>query len=382
MMKRRKIKIFVGYKIDSEYHSSKSLKNAIGTVKSLIEDSIDVNLEIQYGEFSPGRFLFNEVFKAIIECEVAVFDISENTPNVLIEVGLAHGNNKHVILLKNALSEEKFKVPSDINAFIYVPYRNNKTLSQIDTCKELANAIISYLKEIPKPMLYFKSLWGFSETDQVYIVCPELEEPEKRQFAEPQEFLYLGKYGDIDSLIVVSSTLNKIYPHLNIKFCTSEEFKSIPGNPYAANLILIGGPDYNKITEAFMDSSSFEFIEDKQGDTVLRYKKTGQNFKSRFREQEKIEEVIDFGFFLKMQNPNNPDKKVILINGIHTYGVYGTAKCFSWFDEHEIDIAKNNCKIVVDSMGNDPNFTIIVKVKSVNKKIGIPIIRKEELVSV
>jgi hypothetical protein len=381
-MKRRKVKIFVGYQIDSDYHNLVDLKNAVATVKSIVEGQIDVNLEIQYGEFVPGKFLFNEVLNAIKECEIAIFDISENNPNVLIEVGLAYGNNKHVVLLKNELSNEKFKVPSDISAFIYVPYKDNKSVAQIDTCNQIANAILSYLKEIPKPVFYFKSLWGFNEADQVYIVCPEVEEPEKRQYPEPKEFFYLGKYGDIDSLLVVHSFLNKIYPQLNIKICTSEEFKNIPGNPYAANLILIGGPDYNKITEAFMKSSPFEFVEDEKEDTVLRYKKTGQISKSDFREQKGSEKVIDFGFFFKMPNPYNPDKKLIMINGIHTYGVYGAAKCFSWGDEHEIDIAKSNCKIVVDNMENDPDFAVIVEVKSINKKIGIPIIRKEELISV
>ena len=177
-MKRRKVKIFVGYQINSDYHNSKDLKNAINTVKAIVE--VDVNLEIQYGEFTPGKFLFNEVFKAIKECEIAIFDISENNPNVLIEVGMAYGTDKYVILLKNESSKERFKVPSDISAFIYVPYKDNDALSQKDICDQIANAIISYLKEILQPMIYFKSLWGFNETDQVYIVCPELEGPEKR----------------------------------------------------------------------------------------------------------------------------------------------------------------------------------------------------------
>lgn len=377
--KKRRITIFVGYQINSDYHASKDLKDAIFQVKKIIENQIpNIDLDIKFGEFEAGRILWDEVFNTIKKCDVAIFDISENNPNVLIEVGLAYGNNKHVILLKNEISKERFKIPSDISPFIYIPYKNKEVIAAI--CNKIAESITNYLKEIPKPMLYFRSLWGFDETDQVYIVCPELEEPEKRQYPEPQEFLYLGKYGDIDSLIVVYSSLNKFYPNLNIKFCTSEEFKNIPGNPYASNLILVGGSDYNKVTEAFMRHTPFKFAQDEKDETILIYKKRNQIFKSEFKLKEGHEEVIDYGFFLKIQNPHNPDKKIIMINGIHTYGVYGAAKCFSWYDEHEINIAKDNCKTVIDSLGDDPNFAIVVRVECINKKIGIPQIKKEELI--
>ena len=373
MEKRRKVGIFVGYQIDSDYHTSKDLKEAILNIKEKVEQQHpNIELKVKFGEFETGKMLWNEVFNTIKECEIAIFDISENNPNVLIEVGLAYGSNKQVILLKNEESKEKFKIPSDISPFIYASYRNIT-----DICNKITDSISNYLKEIPKPMIYFKSLWGFSETDHVYIVCPELEEPEKRQYPEPQEFLYLGKYGDIDSLIAVYSSLNKIYPNLNIKFCTSEEFKNIPGNPYASNLILIGGPDYNKVTEVFMKDTPFEFSQYENEETILKDKKNGQIFKSEFREQK--EEIIDYGFFLKILNPYNPKKKLIMINGIHTYGVYGTAKCFSWHDEHEIEIAKENCRTVIDSLGNDPYFAVVVEVKCIGKKIGTPRIKRENL---
>lgn len=377
-MKKRKLKIFAGYQINSEYHDTKDVKQTILKVKEVVEKEFpNIELDIKFGEFEAGKVLFNEVLSAIKECEIAIFDISENNPNVLIEVGLAYGNNKQVILLKNELSKEKFEIPSDIGAFIYVPYKNKMAI--YETCDKIANSIFIYLKESPKSLLYFKSLWGFRETDQVYIVCPELEEPEKRQYPEPQEFLYLGKYGDIDSLIVVYSSLNKIYPQLNITFCTSEEFVNIPGNPYASNIILIGGPDYNKITEHFMEYTPFEFSQSGNDETILVDNQRNRVFKPEFKSQKDFEEVIDYGFFLKIPNPYNPDKKLIIINGIHTYGVYGAAKCFSIYDEHEINIAKHNCKTVIESLGDDPNFAIVVEVKCINKKIGTPQIRKEEL---
>ena len=57
------------------------------------------------------------------------------------------------------------------------------------------------------------------------------------------------------------------------------------------------------------------------------------------------------------------------------------AVILSLYDEHEINIAKDNCKTVIETLGGDPHFAVIVKVECINKKIGIPQIRKEELIS-
>ena len=148
MRSKRKVKIFVGYQIESRYHEVDKIKEAINKVKGKVEMEENVDIGIQYGEFPAGRFLFSEVFNAIRNCEIAIFDISENNANVLIEVGIAYGNNRYVILLKNELSKEEHKVPSDVGAFIYVPYENNDAISIDDTCNEIADAILGFVPKL------------------------------------------------------------------------------------------------------------------------------------------------------------------------------------------------------------------------------------------
>lgn len=369
MKRKRGLKIFVGYQIESKFHDLDKLKEAIDKVKKKVEDKENVRIEVQYGEFPPGKFLFKEVLHAIKNCEISIFDISENCPNVLIEVGMAYGDYKRVVLLKNSLSKKDYCIPSDIGAPIYVPYKNNDAICEDNTCDQIADGILDYCKTIPRPIPYFKSLWGFNENDHVYIICPELPEPKKKQEPEPEEFLYLGKYGDIDSFMIVYTSLNKLYPRLKIDFCTSKEFKEYPGTSYQDNLILIGGPDYNKITEAFMKYTPFEFLEENET-TILRNKLSNQRFKSN------IERGIDYGFFFKIPNPST-NKKLIMINGIHTYGVYGAAKCFSLFDEQ--DIPSNNCKEVIEKWGDDPNFAIILETNIIDTRVMTPKINRKDL---
>lgn len=224
----------------------------------------------------------------------------------------------------------------------------------------------------------YRKIWEF-KNGPVYIVCPQLDKSEVRQQPENGEYLYLGKYGDIDSLVEVLTSLGKLFPGLATEVCTSEEFINFPGNPYARNLILIGGPDYNRVVENYMQHTPYEFTE-RDGVVVLRDKDRDKLFESKFNKDR--DEVTDYGFFLKMPNPNNKSKKLIMINGIHTYGVYGVAKCFLAQDEHERNISLENCKRVIGSLGEEPNFAVVLEVKSINKKIGVPTVEMEQLIQI
>lgn len=381
MKKKKILKIFFGYQIRSKYHSEKRIQKTMEKLKNKIQKESDYDIEVKFGKFHAGKLLFSEVLQTILDCDVGIFDISENNANVCIEVGMAYGGNKYVICSKNQTSKRKFRVPSDLNAFIYIPYNNRKgvTIDSNTTVDTLFSAISKYSDSlISKPEKCFHSLWGFKNNDLVYIVCSELDEPEKRQKPEPGEFLYLSKYGDIDTLLMVIKSLMRLYPQLKPMWCTGEEFEHHCENPYEQNLILIGGPDYNKITRVFMGESNFKFGT-KKGETILINKNTEKKYLSSTKSSSNIEIRTDYGFFLKKINPKNKNKKLIMINGIHTYAVFGAAKCF--LDETQ-EIAIQNCKLVTDKFGEDPNFEVLVEVHSENTKIDSPQIKTSDLLTV
>ena len=365
--------IFLGYQLHSEFHEKEEINIFLKKITNILKRQYNLDIQITIGEFVPGKILYSEVLNSIKGCEIALFDISENNPNVLIEVGIALGFNKKVILLKNKIS--KLKTPADINAYIYFPYDK---INSLESCKQLAKTINIHSKNIIKsPYNNFYSLWGFSENDEIFIVCPEGPNPDRKQFPEPEEFLYLGKYGDIDSLIVIFSSLKRLYPKSNIKFCTSEEFKQLPGNPHANNLIIIGGPDYNQIAEYYKRYSPYDF-QYKKDEVFLINRKNKKRYKSKISEME----VIDYGFFVKRCNPNNPNKKLILISGIHTYGVYGCAKIFSLYEEAEESIAEKNCREVSRKHGIDPSIAILVEVRGIRNKVQIPEVKIKDVISI
>jgi hypothetical protein len=378
MKKKKFLKIFFGYQLRSKYHTEKKIQTTMKKLKKRIQKESNYDVEVKFGKFHPGELLFSEVLQAILDSDVAIFDVSENNANVCIEVGMAYGGNKYVICLKNRDSH-KFRFPSDVNAYIYIKYDKNLTIDSNTTVDALFCAISKHYNSLSiKPEKCFHSLWGFNNNDLVYIVCPELDDPEKRQNPEPGEFLYLSKYGDIDAFLMVIKSLVKLYPQLKIIWCTGEEFEIQCENPYEQNLILIGGPDYNKITEVFMSESNFDYGIVK-GKTILINKKTKKKYTPSTKSLENVVLGIDYGFFLKKINPKNKNKKLIMINGVHTYAVFGAAKCF--LDETG-NIAVQNCKIITKKLGEDPNFEILVEVHSENTKIDTPQIRINDILPI
>ena len=373
-MTKRVLNIFVGYQIVSTFHNSEELKTVmVKKIAPAIKKKLGIKVEFKFGDkFALGDFLFNQVKDAINSCEIALFDISENNPNVMLEVGLALGAKKFTIVLKNESSTMEFRVPSDLQAFIYLPYKNIESITA-----EIVGAIANYNKNLTPAHFYFNQLWRFGHSDTVYIVCPELTEPDKRQNPEDNEFLYLGKYGDIDSLLVLYSSLSKLFPSIDIRYCTGREFKNLPGNPYSENLILLGGPDYNEVTKYYLDKTDlipYKFVETAEEDIGIQHPHTKEIFLSNFDKNENLNSVIDHGFFVKASNPANPSKKIIMVNGIHTYGVYGAAKCFSLHQDNEIEVSTDNCKRVIEAIGNNSNFAAHFQVSNIHYKTSVPIV--------
>jgi hypothetical protein len=382
-LNKRVINIFVGYQIISQFHSAEEIKDVMcNYVSPLVKTKLGISIAFKFGDkFETGQYLFTQVENAIHKSEIAIFDISENNQNVLIEIGMAYGEKKFTILLKNNASKKDFEIPSDITAFIYLQYNKMEQIVE-----DIFLAIENYINNHTHSHFYFKEIWDFDYNDIVYIVCPELQKPEERQNPELNEFLYLAKYGDIDSFLVLFSSISKLHPNVNLKFCTGREFNLIPGNPHSENLILIGGPDYNEITRYYSEKKSitpYEFVEKNEDCEELGIKcpKSGITYFSLFDKESDLKCIEDYGYFIKTKNPGNHNKKIFMINGIHTYGVYGASKCFSLHEHNENEIAKNNCKAIIHTLGNNSCFAALFKVSCVSNKIEIPTINELDILA-
>ena len=71
-----------------------------------------------------------DVFQSIVESKLVISDLTGQNPNVLYETGLAHGQNRHVIVLV----QDDRDVPFELKPERYIKYLlNSEGLDELKT---------------------------------------------------------------------------------------------------------------------------------------------------------------------------------------------------------------------------------------------------------
>lgn len=87
-----------------------------------------------------SNMIMFDILKKIVECDMAICDLSSRNANVFYELGLRQAFNKKTILITDNI----LPAPFDISAFRYVPYSH--TL-RVDTVDREIPGIVNMLKE-------------------------------------------------------------------------------------------------------------------------------------------------------------------------------------------------------------------------------------------
>src|SRR5439155_5995245 len=92
--------------------------------------------------------------------------------------------------------------------------------------------------------------WGLSDTSRVDIVCSEIPEGERPEFASPHHRNYLryAKFADLDSLFYVRTRLTQACPGVTIRDFSPSEHYDVDTD----RLVVIGGPRWNAKYREFL----------------------------------------------------------------------------------------------------------------------------------
>lgn len=220
---------------------------------------------------------------------------------------------------------------------------------------------------------HLRKIWGIKDREDVILVCSELDNPEIEQIV-CGEFIYNRKYGDLDAYFEVVYTLLRLYPNLKLRILSCGEVVKIKLE-YDKTIILIGGPDYNSITEELLSYSQFEYRSpdwvksiEHPDEIVLFHKETQKEFCGNISKK-------DFGYFERIINPHNRKKFVIIVGGCHTIGVTGAIKAFSLVPNEQGEIKNyvlSNSKKVAGKISKKSEFAVTVNAEKANQTIHTP----------
>jgi len=121
--------VCMGYQFHSAYYDTLTLSE---NTRRLFAEAVStyqqqagahpLRLAFQPLEAGLGEHLFNEIARDIISADIAVFDTSDQNPNVMLEMGVALTWGIRVLPIKNVTSP---KLPTDISGQTWVEYSDS-----------------------------------------------------------------------------------------------------------------------------------------------------------------------------------------------------------------------------------------------------------------
>ncbi|MES1226226.1 MAG: hypothetical protein ABUT20_62700, partial [Bacteroidota bacterium] len=188
--------------------------------------------------------------------------------------------------------------------------------------------------------------WFPSDVNVVHVITSTESEPrEKFSSPESDNYMALEVLGDKDCLLKVMFFLNRNYKNAELPMYAAKDFK----NQYEGNMVVIGGPgdedgDENNVCKLMMEKigSQISYSEDCE---ELIYK--AQKYTATKKNNRTIK---DYGYFARFPNPFNPRSSVVLINGIHTFGVVGASMAFTDHPSAQGNIRKVLNKLKLDNI--------------------------------
>jgi hypothetical protein len=194
-----------------------------------------------------------------------------------------------------------------------------------DIFNDLLASLIWFLLGIVLSSIYFylirklpmKRLWQYKiRKPTIFLSITSLNPQKAAEYKRPTTGI-----GELEGVSFVRESLIAAYGNsVLIQLVFSNNF---PETGLTGNIISIGGAKYNQTTQLFSKNLSLpiNFVYDPK--TYLIDSETSTEY---YPEIDSDGIVTDFGLLIKIPNPYQKNKSVLLVRGAHTFGVAGAAR--------------------------------------------------------
>lgn len=182
--------------------------------------------------------------------------------------------------------------------------------------------------------------------------------------------------GDINALTEVILSIRAMYPDLEHKHFYSPDF---PTTQFDNNLVVIGGPKWNWVSEYFFLTREESPVYFDDYDIVVHTGPDGDRFKARV---DNGQITRDAGIICRLPHPDASDRVVFLFAGCHTYGVLAAVRYMSYMNPYSLENVRGLWKRVERTLVRfarsvlgryrDYYFIAVVEVEVRGDSIGSP----------
>jgi hypothetical protein len=215
-------------------------------------------------------------------------------------------------------------------------------------------------------------------SNTVTIVCAPLSDELQRRmpYADPNapDYIDLHRYADLDALVELHGHIRAVNPHVQVHFKLSTD---LVGDDYTTHLVVLGGVDWNDLLQEVQDMIDLPVRQESRNTDELE---TGDAWyeimtgPDRREHRARIEEIEgrsvlreDVAYFYRGPNPFNAKRTITVCNGIYGRGVYGAVRALT-----DIRFRDRNEEYVAARFGDEPAFSILMRVRITNGKVMTP----------
>lgn len=127
--------IFTGFQFSSEYYNTMSLK------KGITESLKSLGIKPFFAdEHAKSEHITCKLCEKMQRVNFCIFDLSDLNPNVILELGIAYGFGKRVVIIKNKKSLKK--IPSDLQGIERIEYED-----PLDLREKISNLIPNLMEK-------------------------------------------------------------------------------------------------------------------------------------------------------------------------------------------------------------------------------------------
>jgi len=174
--------------------------------------------------------------------------------------------------------------------------------------------------------------WRFPYDRPITIVCAQLPEGQvTARFTDPRDpdFVSAYTYSDLGAVVEVYGHLRAVNPNSDVRIRPARS--ALDSNDYTDNLVLLGGVDFNHVTQAVLDLIDIP-VEQESRDTPDdpgSFRVAGEEFRPdivKSKDGTRRTLVRDVAHFYRGPNPYNKLRTVTICNGMFGRGVEGAVR--------------------------------------------------------
>jgi transcriptional regulator with XRE-family HTH domain len=211
-------------------------------------------------------------------------------------------------------------------------------------------------------------VWHHERSADIMVVTSQIPDDALPDNARAHSVNYsrLARYGNVDAFF-------ELYVKLAAMGYQNRHHRSADdrGIDLDYNLVLVGGPSFNRLTRTFLQLLDVPFSQDVQprGNPEYFVLADGTEVRPHVAdfpdgEQELVEDV---GLFVRAANPTNPDTDVTICSGCYTAGSLAAVRAFT-----HADVAQPNIDAIRGRIGQVTDFFALFRVPVVNGRIPPP----------